>query len=71
MVSIIILSGISAALGAMFLASEGLIKRLEISMNRTVIRMDVQSDKANNKAVGLWLIIFGLILLTIYWHYKV
>lgn len=71
MISIIILAAISAILGAMFLISEDLIKRLETSMNKTVAQVSIQSEKSNNKAVGLWLIIFGLILLTIYWHYKV
>ncbi len=71
MLLLIILSGISAVLGIMFLTSEDLIKKLEVSMNQVIAKVDIQSEKSNNRAVGLWLIIFGIVLLTIYWRYKI
>lgn len=67
---LIILAVISAVLGVMFLTNENLIKKLEVSMNQVIAKVDIQPEKSNNRAVGLWLVIFGIFLLTIYWRYK-
>ncbi len=66
---LIIIATVSLILGAMFMMSEDVLKKLENSMNKVMLGANTEAIK-NRKAIGVVLIVLAIVLGMIYLRYS-
>ncbi len=66
---LIIIASLSLILGAMFMVSEDVLRKLESSMNKVMLGANNEAIK-NRKAIGVVLIVLAIVLGMIYLRYS-
>lgn len=66
---LVIIAVISLILGAMFMVSEDVLRKLESSMNKVMLGANTEAIK-NRKVIGVILIVLAIVLGMIYMHYN-